>query len=324
MDGLTDSGLNVRHGEPGKFFGMLKTVLKHRPDYLHLDWLHSYYMRRREWMTWIQFPFFVLQVFTVSQILKVKLVWTLHNIFPHDKPTHGPYKWARQYFASQCQWIRVFDEETISRAAEALKVTANKFRVVPEGSYVGYYPDEISPEEARDKLKLPGDKKIILYLGLIKPYKGVLELIEDFKRAHLKNTLLLIAGWSLDSNYWSLVKDASDHSDILLNEGFIPDNDLQYYYNAADLVVLPFQRIENSGSAILAMGFKKPILAPRKGVLKSRLAQQDELLYENGGLASILNQSLLMKPEELRIFGQLNFEALNKYKWQDFGRLFIN
>ena len=163
----------------------------------------------------------------------------------------------------------------------------------------------------------------MLYLGLIKPYKGVLELIEAFKQTPLNNSVLIIAGWSLDSNYWTQVKNAGEHQGITFREGFIPDDDLQYYYNAADLVVLPFKRIENSGSAIMAMGFKKPVVAPREGVLKNRLAQQDALLYEKGRLATMLHRSTLMKPDELRTFGQLNFEALNKYKWQDFGRSFV-
>ena len=71
------------------------------------------------------------------------------------------------------------------------------------------------------------------------------------------------------------------------------------------------------------MGFKKPVVAPREGVLKSRLVQQDELLYEKGRLATALHRSASMKPIELKTFGQLNFEALNKYKWQDFGRSFV-
>ena len=70
-------------------------------------------------------------------------------------PGHGPYKWARQFFANQCEWIRVFNEDTIPRAAMALKVSGNKFRVVPEGSYVGYYANNVSQNEARKNLNLP-------------------------------------------------------------------------------------------------------------------------------------------------------------------------
>ncbi len=322
MEGLRSSRLQVRHGEPGKFFALIKTALRHRPDYLHLDWLHSYYMRKREWMTWIQFPFFVLQVFTISKILGVKLVWTLHNIYPHDSPSHGPYKWARQFFANHCKWIRVFDKDTIPRAAAALKVSANKFVVVPEGSYVEYYKNLASQTEARKHLNLPSHKRILLYLGLIKPYKGVLELIEAYEKSQLQNTILLIAGKSMDSDYFGKIRLKENHSGLIIHEGFVSDEELQYYFNVADIALLPFNIIENSGSAILAMGFKKPIIAPRKGVLKYRLSQQDLLLYEEGELKNALLKSDSLKSEELKEIGNRNFRALLEHKWEDFSVCF--
>ncbi len=322
MQGLRRAGLEIQHGASDKFFALLKTAIQHRPDYLHLDWLHQYYLRRKEWMTWVQFPFFVAEVFIIRKILRVRLVWTLHNIFPHDWPTHGPYQWGRQYFAAQCEWIRVFDEGTVSRASRALKVPAEKFQVVPEGSYVGYYPDQTDREAARKKLGLPKDKRIFLYLGLIKPYKGVLELVETFRECRLSNVLLVIAGRAMDPGYWQKVQAKAQHSSVILKEGFVPDEELQYYFHAADVAVLPFQRIENSGSAILAMGFCKPVIAPREGVLKSKLCRQDKLLYEDGGLKNVLKESARMTPEELRNIGQRNYEALKKYRWEDFASCF--
>ena len=322
MQGLQHTGLEVIYGEPGKFFGLLRSSLKHRPHYLHLDWLHSYYMRRREWMTWVQFPFFLIQVLSITKILQVKLVWTLHNIFPHDRPKHGPHKWARQFFASQCEWIRVFDEETIPRASKALGVHEHKFRVVPEGSYVGYYPNRTNKTEARIRLNLPLKKQIFLYLGLIKPYKGVLELIEAFNEASIPNTILLVAGRSMDPAYWERILHCRKHPDILLREGFVTDEELQYYYHASDIVVLPFKRIENSGSVILAMGFAKPILAPKIGVLKSRLKNQGHLLYNDGELKSKICEVASMTSKELDTIGRSNMEALERHDWGDFAKCF--
>lgn len=322
MQGLREAGLNVRHGMPGKFFALLKTALKIRPDYLHLDWLHQYYLRRKEWMTWVQFPFFVAEVFIIRKLLRVRLVWTLHNIYPHDWPTHGPYQWARQFFAAQCEWIRVFDEGTVSRAAKALKVPPEKFRVVPEGSYVGYYPDQTNREAARKKLSLPEGKRIFLYLGLIKPYKGVLELVEAFRACTLPDTLLLIAGRAMDPEYLQKIKEKVQHSRTILREGFIPDESLQYYFHAADIIILPFRRIENSGSAILAMGFGKPVIAPRKGVLVNRLKQQNQLLYDQDGLNQLLQHSAQLTDSQLSEISEKNFKALKEYKWEDFASCF--
>lgn len=318
MKGLSQSlGLKVSHGVPGKFLAFLRSCLKYQPDYIHVDWLHSYYIRRKVWMTWLQFPVFLIEIFLVKNIFRTKIVWTLHNIFPHDQPFFGPFKWARRYFAKNCEWIRIFQEGTLERALPILKVGIDKFKVVPEGSYAKYYPNSIKVDEAKRRLGLPANEKVLLYLGLIRPYKGITELIEVNKQMKMEKTRLLIVGKSMNQKYLQRIENlASENVEII--EGFVPPEKLQLYFNAADLVVLPFKKIENSGSAILAMGFKKPIVAPNLGVLSERLQQQHELLFEEGEMAKILGAALAMDKSKLRKIGLQNYKALEKYKWEDF------
>ena len=72
----------------------------------------------------------------------------------------------------------------------------------------------------------------------------------------------------------------------------------------------------------MAMVFKKPILAPKMGVLKKRLSQQESLLYDNPeeGLISAIKLNLI----DLKIIGNKNYEALKSFKWDDFQLAFIN
>ena len=323
MMGLRAGGAEVIHGKEGKFFALLNTALVQRPDYLHVDWLHQYYLRRKAWMTWLLFPLFFMEILLLKTFTSTKLVWTLHNIYPHDKPQHGPYKWARKWFAYHCDWIRVFHPSTIQRASKVLGVDENKFKVVPEGAYVGYYQDKLTKKEAREQLEIGQNERILLYLGLIKPYKGILELIQILKKTELPNVRLVVAGKAIDSQYWSSITSTLP-APVLLREGFVEDNDLQMYFNAADAVILPFQRIENSGSAILAMGFSKLILAPQKGVLVERLKQQNDWLYENEEeLITRLKLFAQLETERLAEIGEKNFSALEKHKWLDFFHFFI-
>ncbi len=322
MEGLKTRDLIVKHGCSGKFGVFTRTALAYKPNYIHLDWLQRYYIRRTYWMTWLFYPLFVLDVFIVNYLFDIKLVWTLHNIFPHDRPVFGPYLWARRLFAQHCSWIRVFDEDTIARASKALGVSKEKFRVVPEGDYVGYYPNQISQKQARQQLGIPVDDRVFLYLGLIKPYKGILELIQFFKTLVIPNAKLLVAGKSMDEHYWKAIQ--AEHSAAIdIREGFIPDDQLQVFFNAADAVVLPFQRIENSGSAILAMGFEKVVVAPKKGVLVSRLKQQAEYLYTSDAEFPQKLIAINKLPKlELQKIGAANRDALKKHKWEDFASCF--
>lgn len=321
MEGLRQNPrLNVHHGEEGKFFALLKTVFKHRPDYIHIDWLHQYYLRRQHWMTFIQYPLFVLEIFLISFFTKTKLVWTLHNLKPHDQPYFGPYKWSRRFFAKRCSWIRVFHEGTAQKAAVLFDIEQTHFRVVPEGSYVGYYKDGISQKAARKTLSIPIDKQVFLFLGGIRPYKGIEDLIKIFKKYPERN--LLIAGKTKDSTYkQKLLTLLEGQSNVKLYDQFIPNNDLQIYFRAADLVVLPFKKVENSGSAILAMGFQKAIIAPKMGVLVQRLEQQKALLYNNN-IEEIISNNFLLEKGRICEFGILNHKALEKFTWKDFNSCF--
>lgn len=310
------------NGVDNRFAGILITAIKHRPNYLHLDWITSYYWRRKRWMTLMNIPFFCLQIWLVRKILGVKLTWTVHNIQPHDSEGKLIHQFCRRFLAQHCYWIRIFSDQSRAEAAKELKQPDNKFRIVPEGSYVGWYPNESTMQEARTALSLPLNDKILLYLGLIKPYKGIIELIKAFKVLPPDGLKLVIVGRSMNKTYLAAIKTELT-SKIELYDQFIEDKNLQLFFNAANLVVLPFQKIENSGSVILAMGFKKPIIAPAQGVLTKRLAQQDNLLYSDGKLKDKLKYALSLKTETLASIGVKNYKVLQQYDWKDFAYHFL-
>jgi len=321
MQGLqTDKRLLVRNGINDRFFGILKTAIKQKPDYIHFDWETSYYYRRSLWMTLINVPFFIIQVYIARYIFNCKLVWTPHNIIPHDSKYLRIHKFCRNFFAHNMKWIRLFSELSIEAAARELKCDINKFKIIPEGSYVGYYPDKIGRCDARKLLSIDEDKLVLLYTGLIKPYKGVDDLIICFKKCFSDNAILIIAGSIMDPGYRNTIKEMISENIVLIDR-FIDNDELQIYFNAADIVTLPFKQIENSGSAILAMGFKKAVIAPAMGVLTERLRNQTELLYKESMEDSFTILKGMSSAKLLEI-GENNFRELDKYKWSDFTEAF--
>ena len=127
----------------------------------------------------------------------------------------------------------------------------------------------------------------------------------------------------MNATYLRQVQEAIQTEGIYLYNRFVADDELQVFFNAADVMVLPFERIENSGSAILAMGFAKPIIAPARGVLTKRLFQQPELLYKDQSIpASILDKAILLTDQEIESIGDKNFQALKQFKWEDFASYF--
>ncbi len=322
MAGLNRSGaLKVFNGVDNRFLGIILTVIKFRPTYLHFDWIVSYYYRRSLWLTLLSVPLFCGQIL-LARMLGAKLVWTLHNILPHDATYLGVHRFCQRFLARRCDWVRVFAQSTILKASVELRTPESKFRVVPEGDYKSTYPDEVSRAAARERLQFSSSAKIFLYFGLIKPYKGILELVECFREMQQPDVILLIAGKVMNTDYGRMIEEKRSSNIIFVNE-FIADNELQYYFRAADMVVLPFKNIENSGSLIMAMGFARPIIAPRQGVISERLRQQDEWLYDSHDeLRQKLEMAATSPSTRLEAAGNRNFTALAKYTWEDFAFLF--
>lgn len=323
MQGLNEKeNINAFNGSNNKFFGIIITAYKYRPAYIHFDWIESYYYRKYFLLTCISIPLFLLQVWVCKYIFRIKLAWTLHNIFPHDKKYFRLKRFTQKQFAKYMEFIRLFSAESIPVAKKELHAEKSKFRVVPHGSYIKYYPNTTNPGEAKKYLNIAVTKKIFLFLGLIKPYKNVLYLIDVFKKANPENSVLIIAGKCYDKKYLEKI-ESSVNENIYLFDKFIPAPELQYFYNAAHCVILPFEEIENSGSVILAMGFRKLIIAPCKGVLPDILSPQKQFLYsDENELLNCMNAALKLKDFELAEIGEKNYNHIVQYKWELFASCF--
>jgi len=317
--------INAFNGVNDRFFGILKTWFRHRPDYIHFDWINSYYIRRSSWMTYILLPVFIIQVLYLRLFTKTKIVWTLHNLMPHNSTNLFVNKYLRRFFSKQCNWIRVFSESTVYDVSNLLRVSKHKIIVIPEGDYCSYYPNTVSRSEARRIFNFNQQDKVFLYLGFIKPYKGIERLISNFTKLKGENLKLIIAGQNKNKGYVNSLKEKislSDSNRIIFKDNFIPDSELQNYYNACDIVVLPFDKIDNSGSVILAMGFKKPIIAPYMGALIKRLQCQENLLYKEN-LYDKLNEIIALSNKELIEIGIKNFNFLHNFDWKHFSTHFL-
>lgn len=317
MEGLrTSTDYEVVNGVDDKFLGIIKTAYRQRPDVIHFDWETSYYYRKHMWMTMLSIPLFFLQLILARALFGCKFVWTPHNIVPHDAKHLALHRFARRFFARQMTWIRLFSSRSIIKASAELCIEREKFVICPEGSYVGFYENGVDVMEARTFLNLSSDDFTYLYLGFIKPYKGIENLIKAFEKLRLKNARLIIAGKAIDDDYFKRVYTTSPN--IEFHNVFIDEELLQYYYNAADVVVLPFKKVENSGSAILAMSYGKTVIAPRVGVLEDRLVKQLDFLYlDDHGFLDCLKRAYNNKGF-IKDIGHNNLLEVQKYKWEDF------
>jgi glycosyltransferase involved in cell wall biosynthesis len=139
--------------------------------------------------------------------------------------------------------------------------------IIPHGHFRGAYPDKVTKAKARDKLGLE-DGSVILFFGQIRRYKNVPKLVTCFRETASPDWILLIVGEPRDPLVANeVICGAANCNRIRLAMKFINDDCLQIYLRASDLVVLPYTDILNSGAAILALSFDRPVLVPAKGAM---------------------------------------------------------
>jgi glycosyltransferase involved in cell wall biosynthesis len=161
---------------------------------------------------------------------------------------------------------------THARALEA--GLASIYRGIPTASHPLPPPEIADPpsrEAARQQLNLPTDKRIALFLGLIRPYQGVDLLIEAMARQSAdSHWLLVVAGepWGdLGPAIEEQVKNLVGGERVLTRLAWLPETEVPRYLGAADLVVLPYRSGSQSAVAPLALAAGIPVLSTRVGGL---------------------------------------------------------
>jgi glycosyltransferase involved in cell wall biosynthesis len=168
--------------------------------------------------------------------------------------------------------------------------------VIPHGHYREQYPAQLSRRTARDTLRLAGDARVAAFVGQIRRYKNVPALITQFRRIEDPRDVLLIAGSPLEAALREeLSAAARGDARVRLDLRFLSNAELEVYISAADLVVLPYSEVLNSGSAILALSLNRPVLVPRLGAfeeLRSSVGEDWIWTYEGALTASELEHAL--------------------------------
>jgi beta-1,4-mannosyltransferase len=196
-----------------------------------------------------------------------RVIWTVHNLRSHERryPIIERLFWRN--FVRQIDGYICLSERSVAEVKEEFPhLTGKPGFVVPHGHYRGFYHNQVSREQARAFLGIPGSAKVILHIGQIRSYKNVPELIEAFRKLEDDDLILVVAGepWS-DVVASEIERARGGDERVRVFEEFVPTDRIQNFMNAADLVVLPYRTMLNSGSAILALSFDCPVMVPAFG-----------------------------------------------------------
>lgn len=327
QSGLEANGISVTISNSIGMFAVLTAVLaqERRPDVVHLHWLEPFTINDSQLLT-ILSGFRLTIELVILRILGVTVIWTIHNLVEHRQRAPQLERAIKHIVVRLCHGSIVHctaAREAAIREYRLPRRVENKFSVIPHGHYIDVYPNDRSSESAKNRLEIPFDEStvVFLYFGLIRPYKNVSGLIEAFKNLENEHARLLIVGNPLHDSLEMGIRDrCADDDRIHTVLEYVPDDEIQDYMNATDAVVLPFEKVLTSGSALLAMSFGNAVIAPEIGCVGDVLDPDGGFTYdpdEDRGLLTAMEQAL---NADLETMGRYNYQKAEQYDWKRIGQ----
>jgi len=224
-----------------------------KPDLVIIQWWH---------------PYFAPCYWSIVKHLKnTKVLFLCHNVFPHERFPLD--KWLTRTALRLGDCFIVHSEQDAEDLRKIASEATFEKTVLP--TFNAFKFENMTCNEAREKLGISKDKKVLLFFGLVREYKGLKYLISAMPL--LKNkfsdlTLLVVGDFGGNKDeYIKLIEDNNVEDMISIYDGYIPDHEVEKFFAASDLVVLPYISATQSGIVQIAYGFDKPVIATNVGGL---------------------------------------------------------
>lgn len=274
-----------------------RRIRKEHPDLLILAY----------WM-----PFMAPCLGMVARIAKVRTIALCHNLIPHE--TRPGDLMLTRWFLHSVNGV----------AALSQSVCDDAHRFVPKMPTIASphplydnFGSSVERNEACRHLGLDTNQRYLLFFGLIRDYKGLDWLLEAFQKAQLSGYRLLVAGefYSHKEKYLAQAKELGIDSQIDWHTRFVPDNEVRYYFSAADMVVQPYKTATQSGVTQIAYHFEKPMLVTRVGGL-SEIVPDGKVGYVSEPNPTAIAEALCRFAEEKPDFLTCIRQEKQKYSWE--------
>jgi len=205
-----------------------------------------------------------------------------------------------------------------------------KVSIIKHGGYLDHISKKTDKESLRKELGLDIDGKYILFFGQIKDVKGLDILLEAMGNIS-SNIKLIIAGkpWKADfTTYDKLIEKYSLEDRVVKMIRFIEDDEREKLFFAADVNVLPYRVIYQSGVLLMAMSHSLPVIASdlhaNKEIINDGL---NGLLFENGdevSLAKVIQIYFNKKENQNKLAINASKTIKNEYSWDTIAQEYLN
>jgi glycosyltransferase involved in cell wall biosynthesis len=241
---------------PVTYFSTAKTILQNKPDvYISKFWI----------------PFLAPSLGTVSYLVRkqgVPTIGILGNVLPHEQRPGD--KLLARYFLNN------HDAFIVMSAADAdhlQELHPKATFIIKEHPVYDHFGDKVEKLHARQFLQIPNDKKVLLFFGFIREYKGLDIAIECLQ--YLPDDYILVVGGECYGNfepYQQLIERLNLQHRVILHNRYIADSEVTTFFSASDVTLLPYKTATQSGITKISFHFEQPVIVTDVGGLKEAVA----------------------------------------------------
>lgn len=277
------------YNNPLTWLNAYRFIKTQKPDVLILQW----------WTSSVAHMQLLLKAFA-GLLNKPKIIIEFHEVVDPFEESIFP---IRLYSKITGKLLRRNLNAYITHSESDKKLVAERYAIAPDQIHViphalyDQYGELLDIEKARKDLSINEDF-VILSFGLIRKYKGIPHLIRAFEQLPqeiLEKSRLLIVGeiWEDRKELLDQIKASPFLDKITLVDEYIPDEKVNLYFSAADVLVLPYLRASQSGIAHIAMSFGKPVVVSEVGGLKESMANYEGTFFVPPGDVSSIREAIL-------------------------------
>lgn len=224
-------------------------IFRYKPDAIILQW----------WTVFWAPAWFVLGLLN-RLFLQRRLIVICHNVLPHE--THW---WDHLVTKAVLRWgtdFRVQSTEEKEQLASLLP--GARATIIPLPVFDMFADERIPKNEARQRLQLPPDASVLLFFGIVRKYKGLRDILMALPevQAQLEEVILIVAGefWENKRPYLEMIERMGISDSVIIEDRYIPNEEVPLYFSAADVLVAPYRRVTGSAVLQMARGFGVPVL----------------------------------------------------------------
>jgi len=264
------------------------------------------------------------------KLLSKRVVFTAHNVNAGKRDQNDSWlnRISLKLQYSLCDHVFVHTHGMKSEMTSEFRIPETKVSVIPFGINNTVPNTSLSSAEAKRQLGIGNNDKVLLFFGNIAAYKGLEYLIAAFSELLTKdrNYRLLVVGKSKGpESYWNQIRRATESSGIgdriIAKIEYVPDQETELYFKAADVLILPYAHVFQSGVLFLGYSFGLPAIAADVASLRQEIIEGETGFVfkprDSSDLArkihSYFNSELFRNLESRR--AEIKAYANERYSW---------